>query len=115
MIIKGFEECKSTAIYILEESIPTTTLRFAVGDAVECRASVDGFTAGEIVHTFHKEPQFPPGHVVPYQIRLMEGPNKGGCVYVPADVDHFVRAAGRKGAAPKMAEMEAGVGAVALN
>ena len=32
--------------------------------------------------------QFPPGHVVPYQVKLASK----GAVYVPADTDDYVRA-----------------------
>ena len=77
MITKGFLACRSIARYILDADIPTTHLRFAVGDAIECRASADGYTAGVVNATFHKEPQFPPGHVVPYQVQWSEGRSAG--------------------------------------
>ena len=37
---------------------------------------------------FHREPQFPPGHYVPYQVKLL----KGGAVFVPEDDDELIRA-----------------------
>jgi len=93
-ITSGFNACRSIAEYITEEQIATTTLRFKVGDEVECLASAEGYSSGTITQTFHREPQFPPGHVVPYQIKLTSGANAGSCVYVPADVDDFVRKVG---------------------
>eukprot|EP00325_Prymnesiales_sp_UTEX-LB-985_P032405 CAMPEP_0174721616 /NCGR_PEP_ID=MMETSP1094-20130205/36717_1 /TAXON_ID=156173 /ORGANISM="Chrysochromulina brevifilum, Strain UTEX LB 985" /LENGTH=443 /DNA_ID=CAMNT_0015922339 /DNA_START=51 /DNA_END=1382 /DNA_ORIENTATION=+ len=91
MITAGFNKCRSFNKYILEADIPNSTLRFKVGDTVECRASDTGYARGTITATFHKEPQFPPGHVVPYQIRVLEGPNAGSSVYAPCDEDDYVR------------------------
>ena len=51
--------------------------------------ALTGYEPGTIVNVFHKEPQFPPGHVVPYQVKL----DSGTTVYVPADSPDFVMAA----------------------
>ena len=82
----GFNSCRSIVEYILEADGPKTTLRFKVGDAVEVVASAEGYTSGTIQHVFHKEPQFPPGHVVAYQILLEQGAGKGTTVYSPAGI-----------------------------
>lgn len=87
-IVEGFNACRDCHEYILEEAIPTTKLRFAVGDSVAVKTAPSEFSPGEVAATFHREPQFPPGHVVPYQVRLASG----SAVYVPADTDDFVRA-----------------------
>ena len=92
MLTKGFYACRELNQYILEADIATTTLRFKVGDVVLCRTGVSGdlqeFTKGTVSKTFHKEPQFPPGHFVPYQVKL----ENGSAVYTPSDTDDFVRA-----------------------
>ena len=54
-------------------------------------ATEEGYSLGKITAVFHKEPQFPPGHVVPYQVRLTEGSLAGSSVYAPCDEDDFVR------------------------
>jgi hypothetical protein len=46
------------------------------------------YSPGTVSAVFHREPTFPPAHVVPYQVRL----KSGSAVYVPADSDDFVRA-----------------------
>ena len=91
-ITDGFNACRSYNQYIAEADIATTTLRFKVGDAVEALASIAGFVTGVVTKVFHREPQFPPGFVVPYQIRLTAGESKGSHVYVPFDGDDVVRA-----------------------
>lgn len=88
MLTEGFEACRNTHKYIADADIPTTTLRFGVGDPVRCRTAPDTYTDGVVAVVFHREPQFPPGLVVPYQVRLASG----GAVYVPDDTDDFIRA-----------------------
>jgi len=99
----GFMACRSFAEYIAEADIATTTLRFQKGDAVECVASAGGYSPGVVQNVFHREPQFPPGFVVPYQIKLTAGQDAGKCVYVPADKDEFVRQPAGEAAAAAVA------------
>jgi len=103
MLTEGFEACRNTHKYIAEGDIPSTKLRFAVGEAVRCRTAPDTYTDGVIAVVFHREPQFPPGLVVPYQVRLASG----GAVYVPDDTDDFVRAVdGAQAATDGVAQLE---------
>ena len=87
MLTRGFEACRDIHEYILEANVTSTTLRFAVGDTVICRTAPEDYSLGVIAAVFHREPQFPPGHFVPYQVKLQSG----GYVYVPADRDLYVR------------------------
>ena len=86
-IVSGFNACRDLHGYIAEAEIASTQLRFAVGEAVIVKTAPTEFSAGVVSAVFHKEPQFPPAHVVPYQVRLASG----SAVYVPADTDDFVR------------------------
>ena len=88
-IVAGFNACRNLHGYIVEDAIAGTKLRFALGDGVRVKTAPDEFSSGVISAVFHKEPQFPPGHVVPYQVRL----TSGVVVYVPADTDEYVRSA----------------------
>jgi len=85
-IVAGFNACRDVHGYILEADIASTKLRFALGDAVRVKTTPSEYGAGKVSAVFHREPQFPPGHVVPYQVRL----GNGTTVYVPADTDDFV-------------------------
>ena len=87
-IVAGFNACRDVHEYILEADVASTKLRFALGDTVLVKVAPTEFSEGTVSAVFHKEPQFPPGHVVPYQVRLV----RGGAVYAPADTDDFVRA-----------------------
>jgi len=93
-LMKGFAACANTLQYILEADKATTTLRFAVGDKVKCltasgdAAEDDVWSDGTISVCFHREPQFPPDHFVPYQVKL----DKGSAVFVPEDDDALIRA-----------------------
>ena len=74
-------------MYIKEEDIATTTLRFAVGTRVECNCG--GWEPGTIVKVFYRQSSFPPGTVAPYQIRL----DNGKLIYAPIDEDRVIRMA----------------------
>lgn len=70
---------------------PLPDLRFEVGARVECRVGphpVRGWAPGEIVATFYKEPEWPPGMMAPYQIQL----DDGRLIFAPQDVDEVIRA-----------------------
>ena len=72
-------------MYIKEEDIATTTLRFAIGTRVECNCG--GWEPGTVVKTFYRQSSFPPGTFAPYQIRL----DNGKLIYAPIDEDRVVR------------------------
>ena len=88
-IVAGFNACRDVHGYILEDAIGTTKLRFALSERVLVKTAPETYSPGAVCATFHKEPHFPPNHVVPYQVRL----DSGAAVYVPADTDEFVKAA----------------------
>ena len=82
------------------------TLRFAVGDRVACLTNSptddpedDEWAVGTVSAVFHREPQFPPDHCVPYQVRL----DAGGAVFVPEDDDELVRSLADDGHGERLA------------
>merc|ERR1712070_371752 len=87
-LVAGFNACRDIHSFIAEADITSTILRFALGDSVRVKTAPSEFTLGVVCAPFHKEPMFPPGYVVPYQVRL----SNGSSVYVPADTEDFVRA-----------------------
>ena len=92
--MKGFAACANTLDYITEEDKANTTLRFEVGANVQCltksggEGEEDEWSDGVVSIIFHREPQFPPDHFVPYQVKLA----RGGAVFVPEDSDELIRA-----------------------
>ena len=66
------------------------TLRFVVGERVECKTGKKEWSAGEVVALmFHDKESMPVGQVVPYQIKL----DDGELVWAPADKDGLIRKA----------------------
>jgi len=70
-----------------ESPEPKAELRFAVGERVEC--NVDGWTLGVVVRHWYREPGWPEGQVVPYQVKL----DAGMTIYAPFDEDGCIRKA----------------------
>lgn len=64
-----------------------TTLRFQVGDRVEC--NVDTWAAGVVVKQWYSEPGWAEGQTVPYQVKL----DCGMTIFAPSDDDQCVRRA----------------------
>lgn len=62
-------------------------LRFAVGDRVEC--NMDGWALGVVVRHWYHEPSWPPGQVVPYQVKL----DSGMTIFAPYDEEQCIRKA----------------------
>jgi len=60
-------------------------LRFAIGGRVEC--NVGQWMAGTVVQQWYRDPHWPEGKVVPYQIKLDGGPT----IFAPADSDKCIR------------------------
>ena len=81
----------------LDEVIETTgkaveekSLRFGRGARVVCntgRNSEEPWEAGTVVALYHREADWAPGEVVPYQVRL----NDGTLIYAPFDADGCIR------------------------
>lgn len=87
MLTLGFESCRDRHQYIMESERETVRLRFVIGQKVLVRTSAEEFSAGKVVAIVHQEPHLPPGCYVPYQVELANSL----CVYVPADIDEFIR------------------------
>ena len=74
----------------LPRSAVRRTLRFGVGERVECKTGKTEWSAGEVVALmFHDKESMPVGQVVPYQIKL----DDGDLVWAPADKDGVIRKA----------------------
>jgi G3E family GTPase len=82
---KGFEKCAMTPE--LEEE-KKTKLRFALGDAVECRTSA-GWSKGKVVALMYRDEFMPEGVIAPYQVQL----DAGDLIYAPADDNQLIRKA----------------------
>lgn len=74
-----------------EEDSMMPSLRFQVGQRVECRTGPDpvhGWIKGEIVQLWYREAGWPPNSWAPYKIQL----DNGKKLFAPADQDHIIRA-----------------------
>ena len=65
------------------------SLRFAVGDRVQCKTSRVRWQKGHVSLLHYREDHWPEGQVAPYQIKL----DDGRLIYCPADSDSLIRAA----------------------
>merc|ERR1711988_1067674 len=83
---EGFAACIVTP-EVLEKK--KKTLRFAMGDTVECKTG-EGWSKGEIVALMYRDEYIPPGMVAPYQVKLA---SNGSLIYAPADSNDLVRKA----------------------
>merc|ERR1711939_914778 len=83
---EGFAACIVTP-EVLEKK--KKTLRFAMGDTVECKTG-EGWSKGEIVALMYRDEYMPPGMVAPYQVKLA---SNGSLIYAPADSNDLVRKA----------------------
>lgn len=86
MLRAGFEACACTPESVAKR---LKTLRFAKGDAVECRTGKNKWTKGKVVQLMYREDFMQPGEVAPYQVQLASG----DLIYAPADVDDLIRRA----------------------
>jgi len=69
---------------------PRPSLRFDVGERVECRIGphpVKGWAPGRIIKLYYSEPNWPPNMMAPYQIALHDG----RLIFAPQDVDAVIR------------------------
>jgi len=81
----GFAKC-ATSPELEEEK--KKKLRFAMGDAVECRTG-SGWQKGKVVALMYRDEYMPEGVVAPYQVKL----DKGDLIYAPADDNQLIRKA----------------------
>jgi G3E family GTPase len=81
------------------------SLRFGVGDTVECNLGDEGWESGVVVKTMHRDDAVPPGQVAPYQVRLRLS---GELIFAPCDDDEVVRAPRRR--STRLRDLGSGVG-----
>merc|ERR1719353_2192884 len=81
----GFAKC-ATSPELEEEK--KKRLRFAMGDAVECRTG-NGWQKGKVVALMYRDEFMPEGVIAPYQVQL----DKGDLIYAPADDNQLIRKA----------------------
>jgi hypothetical protein len=62
-------------------------MRFTVDDRVRCRVGPIEWAAGRVTMLHFREPSWPQGRVVPYQIEL----DTGELIFAPSDSDHLIR------------------------
>jgi len=61
--------------------------RFKVGTEVLCRTGAEEWSAGRVVRLNYREPDWPRGRTVPYQVALEDG----GLIFVPQDIPELCR------------------------
>ena len=71
----------------MASSNPYKRKRFAIGTDVVCRTGPDDWSKGKIVALDYREPDWPEGAVVPYQVELEDG----NLIFVPADLPQLAR------------------------
>ena len=81
---EGFLACIQTPELVAKRKL---ALRFAVGDAVECRTA-DGYVPGKVTQHLYRDDFMPPGVTAPYQIQL----DDGKLIWAPEDDDKYIRA-----------------------
>ena len=80
---EGFLACIQTPELVAKRKL---ALRFAVGDAVECRTA-DGYVPGKVTQHLYRDDFMPPGVTAPYQIQL----DDGKLIWAPEDDDKYIR------------------------
>jgi hypothetical protein len=66
---------------------PDITLRFEIGQRVECRVSATAWVSGYVMKHWYREPGWPTGHFAPYQIQL----DNGKRIFAPKDDPQVIR------------------------
>lgn len=75
-----------------EDGCIRTTLRFALGDRVECYMGDGLWAPGSVAAQYHREPSWPPEQWAPYQVILDDGPHgRSVAIYAPEDSDDCIR------------------------
>ena len=73
-----------------EYTLDPQSLRFRVGDKVQCRIGSDpvtGWGNGTIMQLFYRENNWPPGQMAPYKIALEDGRS----IFAPQDIPGVIR------------------------
>mmetsp|Transcript_8263 Transcript_8263/g.11373 ORF Transcript_8263/g.11373 Transcript_8263/m.11373 type:complete len:199 (-) Transcript_8263:883-1479(-) len=74
-----------------DDEFKLPVLRFQIGQRVECRVGPDpvtGWTTGEIIQLWYREPNWPEDSWAPYKVQLDDGRK----IFAPGDVDQVIRA-----------------------
>jgi len=85
MLDRGLRGCVVSPMVIAQK---IKALRFAVGDAVECRTR-GGWAKGIVVDLLYRDDSMPPGLIAPYQLRL---DTDESLIYAPEDTGEVIRA-----------------------
>jgi G3E family GTPase len=86
-LVEGLQECIFDGKFPEPGPVPTSKLRFSIGTKV--RVNVGSWVPGVIVAHWYREPLWPTGKYVPYQISLIG--EEDTLVWAPRDTDTFVR------------------------
>ena len=88
----SFNDCRATP-----ESLQArrASLRFAVGDEVECKTAQDEWSRGTVHSLLYRDDDLPQGVLAPYQVALADKP-KGRLMWVPQDDDEVIRSRRRR-------------------
>mmetsp|Transcript_48555 Transcript_48555/g.96801 ORF Transcript_48555/g.96801 Transcript_48555/m.96801 type:complete len:412 (-) Transcript_48555:554-1789(-) len=65
------------------------SLRFAIGDAVQCNTGGGTWSKGKVVKLMYRDEYMPPGMVAPYQVQI----DGGDLIYAPSDEDEVIKKA----------------------
>jgi len=86
-LTKSFAACLETEERATKKR---KSLRFAVGDKVECNTD-EGWKTGEVMQLMFRDEDWdmPPGMVAPYQVKCADG----SLIYAPADSEDLIRKA----------------------
>ena len=86
----SFNDCRATP-----ESLQArrASLRFAVGDEVECKTAQDEWSRGTVHSLLYRDDDLPQGVLAPYQVALADA---GGLIWVPQDDDEVIRSRRRR-------------------
>ena len=85
---EGFKACLATPELRRKQE---QSLRFKVGDRVECSVGPDIWRAGKVIKLMDRQEYMPPGLIAPYAVSL-DGPGAAE-IYAPADDDAVIRRA----------------------
>lgn len=89
-LIEGLQTCIFDGKYPEPGEPPKTRLRFAVGNTV--LVNVGDWKQGVVIALWYREPLWPTGHYVPYQVALQDGT----AIWAPRDNDKFIRECKKK-------------------
>ena len=84
------ERMEMTPEYYREQYMEQVTLRFEVGEEVECRVASDpitGWAGGKVIQLYYREKTWPANQLAPYKVHLDDGRK----IFAPADDNQVIR------------------------